>query len=102
MSMIYVTTGSKKEALEIGRALIEARLAACANVIGGVTSIFRWQGAIEEEAEAVLILKTRRDLVDEATDRIKELHSYDCPCVLSYAISGGNSDFLEWIVKETK
>ena len=102
MSMIYVTTGSKKEALDIGRALIEARLAACANVIGGVTSIFRWQGKIEEEAEAVLILKTRRGLVDEATAKIKDLHSYDCPCVLSYAINGGNSDFLEWIVKETK
>ena len=102
MSMIYVTTGSKKEALNIGRALIEARLAACANVIGNVTSIFRWQGEIEEEAEAVLILKTRLDLVDEATAKIKDLHSYDCPCVLSYAIAGGNPDFLNWIVKETK
>ena len=51
MSMIYVTTGSKKEALDIGRALIEARLAACANVIGGVTSIFRWQGKIERSEE---------------------------------------------------
>jgi periplasmic divalent cation tolerance protein len=102
MSMIYVTTGSRKEALNIGRALVEARLAACANVIDNVTSIFRWQGEIEEEAEAVLILKTRLDLVDEATAKIKGLHSYDCPCVLSYAIAGGNSDFLDWIVKETK
>lgn len=102
MSMIYVTTGSKKEALDIGRALVEARLAACANVIGNVTSVFRWQGQIEEEAEAVLILKTRRGLVDEATAKIKDLHSYDCPCVLSYAITGGNGDFLDWIVKETK
>ena len=102
MSMIYVTTGSAKEAQDIGRALIEARLAACANVIDNVTSIFRWQGKVEEEAEAVLILKTRRDLVDEATDKIKELHSYDCPCILSYAIVGGNPDFLNWIVKETK
>lgn len=102
MSMIYVTTGSRKEALDIGRALVEARLAACANVLDNVTSVFRWQGAIEEEKEAVLILKTRRDLVDEATTRIKELHSYDCPCVVSYAITGGNGDFLDWIVKETK
>ena len=102
MSMIYVTTGSAKEALDIGRALVEARLAACANVLDGVTSVFRWQGAIEEDTEAVLILKTRRDLVDEATNRIKELHGYDCPCVVSYAIDGGNSDFLDWIVKETR
>ena len=102
MSMIYVTTGSRKEALDIGRALVESRLAACANVIDNVTSIFRWQGEIEEESEAVLILKTRRGLVDEATAKIKDLHSYDCPCVLSYAITGGNPDFLEWIVKETK
>ena len=102
MSMIYVTTGSRKEALDIGRALVESRLAACANVIDNVTSIFRWQGEIEEESEAVLILKTRRALVDEATAKIKDLHSYDCPCVLSYAITGGNPDFREWIVKETK
>ena len=102
MSMIYVTTGSRKEALDIGRALVEARLAAGANVLDGVTSVFRWQGVIEEEKEAVLILKTRRDLVDEATDRIKELHSYDCPCVVSCAIAGGNGDYLYWIVKETE
>ena len=101
MTMIYVTTDSAKEALDIGRALVEARLAAGANVLDGVTSVFRWQGAIEEKHEAVLILKTRRDLVDEATDRIKELHSYDCPCVVSYAIAGGNGDYLDWIVKET-
>ena len=101
MTMIYVTTGSAKEALDIGRALVEARLAAGANVLDGVTSVFRWQGAIEEKHEAVLILKTRRDLVDEATDRIKELHSYDCPCVVSCAIAGGNGDYLDWIVKET-
>ena len=102
MTMIYVTTGSAKEALDIGRALVEARLAAGANVVDGVTSVFRWQGAIEEKQEAVLILKTRRDLVDEATARIKDLHSYDCPCVVSLAIAGGNGDYLDWIAKETK
>ncbi len=101
-TMIYVTAGSKKEALGIGRALVEDRLAACANVLGAITSVYWWKGAIHEEGEAVLILKTRPELVGEAVARIKELHSYDCPCVVALAISEGNGDYFDWIIKETK
>lgn len=99
---LYVTAGSKDEALMIGRQLVEERLAACANVFAGTTAIYRWEGKIQEEAEAVLIVKTRADLADEATARVRALHSYDCPCVLAFAVTGGNPEFLDWIAKETR
>lgn len=100
-TMIYCTTGSHREAVEIGRALVEERLAACANITPSITSLYWWKGKVEESQEAVLILKTRRALTYDAIARIKQLHSYDCPCVVALAIEKGNDDFLEWIVKET-
>ncbi len=100
--LIYVTTGSPEEAAVIGRDLVESRLAACANLLPGMTSIYWWDGAVHEDGEASLILKTRADLIEAVTARIKELHSYDCPCVIALPITGGNSDFLNWIVKETR
>lgn len=101
-TMIYCTAGSHSEALTIGRALVEERLAACANVLPSITSLYWWEGKIQESQEAVLILKTRRELTYDVITRVKQLHSYDCPCVVSLAIEKGNDDFLEWIVKETR
>jgi len=98
---LYVTAGSKDEALAIGRLLVEERLAACANVLPGTTAIYWWEGKVEEGAEAVLVLKTRDDLVEAATARIRAVHSYSCPCVLALPVTGGSRDFLDWIVKET-
>ena len=97
----YITAGSRDGAVRIGRALVEERLAACANVIDGMTSIYRWQGEIEEDAEAVLILKTRAELVDRLVERVKSLHDYDCPCVVALTVDGGNPAFLDWIEAET-
>jgi periplasmic divalent cation tolerance protein len=97
----YVTTGSREEALAIGRAVVGERLAACANVLDGMTSIYWWQGALEQAGEAVLILKTRAELVERLTSRIRELHSYDCPCVVALPIAAGNPGYLDWIARET-
>jgi periplasmic divalent cation tolerance protein len=99
---LYVTAESAEEAARIGGALVEERLAACANVLPAMTSIYRWQGAVQRAAEAVLILKTREDLASEATARIKALHTYECPCVVVLPLAGGNPDFLAWIEQETK
>jgi periplasmic divalent cation tolerance protein len=99
--LLYVTAGTAEEAIHIGRVLVETRLTACANVIPGMTSIYRWQYRINEEPEVVLILKTRSDLIDEAVTQIKTLHSYTCPCVVSIPLYGGNVDFLQWITEET-
>jgi len=99
--LLYVTAASRDEALSLGHALVEARLAACANVLDGMISVYRWQNEIREDREAVLILKTRADLADAATARLRELHSYDCPCVVRLPVEGGNPDFLAWIAAET-
>jgi periplasmic divalent cation tolerance protein len=97
----YITAGSREEALRIARALVEERLAACANLIEGVTSIYRWEGAIQQDAEVALLAKTRSDLVPRLTERVVEMHSYDCPCVVALPIEGGNQAFLDWIADET-
>jgi periplasmic divalent cation tolerance protein len=99
---VYVTTGGPEEAAEIGRALVQARLAACANVLGGLNSIYVWDGAVEESAEAALLLKTRASLVPEVTDWIKKMHEYSCPCIVAWPIAGGNQDYLDWIERETR
>lgn len=100
-SLVYMTAETPEEAQEIGRALVEGRLAACVNIIEGMTSLYWWEGAVEKGAETVLIAKTRDDLVGRLTDRVKELHSYDCPCVVAVPIKAGNPDFLSWIEAET-
>ena len=100
--LIYITTDGPDEARTIGRALVEARLAACANILDPITSIYRWEGAVQEGREAVLIAKTTSALVDALTAKVRELHSYDCPCIVSVPIDGGNSGFLDWIEAETR
>jgi periplasmic divalent cation tolerance protein len=98
----YITVPSRNEALAIGRTVVEERLAACANVLDGVSSIYWWQGALEQAGEAALILKTRAELVERLTGRIRELHSYECPCVVALPIAAGNPDYLDWIANETE
>lgn len=100
---IYITTSSKEEALKIGRDLVEKRLAACVNIVDGMQSIFWWEGKIQESQECVLIAKTTYSKVRALTDRVKELHSYECPCVVSLTITEdeGNKDYLDWLIKES-
>lgn len=98
---VYVTASNREEAVRIGRALVEARLAACANVIDGATSIYRWEGAVQEDREAVLVMKSRASLIDALSARVRELHSYSCPCVVALPIDAGNPDYLAWIARET-
>jgi periplasmic divalent cation tolerance protein len=99
--LIYVMVDRAPTALAIGRTLVAERLAACANLLPGVTSVYRWQGAIEEAGEVVLVLKTRAALVERLTARVKELHPYEVPCVVALPILGGNPDYLRWIEQET-
>ena len=99
---VYITAGSQDEAARLGRLLVEARLAACANVIGPIRSFYWWDGAVQEDAEAALVLKTRADLVEALIAKVKDEHSYDCPCVVALPIETGNADFLSWIDAETR
>jgi len=100
--LVYITHENEARARALGRALVEARLAACANVLGAMTPIFRWEGEVREDSEAVLIAKTRAALVDELTAFVQARHGYDCPCVVALPIVGGNPAFLEWIAAETR
>jgi periplasmic divalent cation tolerance protein len=98
---IYVTAPSAEQAKSIGRTLVEERLAACVNILEGMTSFFWWEGKIDEAREAVLIAKTRAPLCDAVVDRVRQLHEYSCPCVVALPLVGGNPAFLEWIARET-
>lgn len=97
----YITVESREEAAAIARTLVEERLAAGANVFAGARSVYRWQGRIEEAEEIVVIAKTRDDLLQSLTDRVRALHSYECPCVVGLPVTGGNPDYLDWIASET-
>ena len=99
----YVTAGSPEDADRLARTIVAERLAACANVIPGMRSVYWWQGKLEQGEEAVLILKTRTDLVEAATAAVKAAHSYSTPCVLPLTLGqGGNPDYIAWLLAETK
>ena len=95
--LIYVTTPSREAAEQIAETTVCERLAACANIFDGVLSLFHWDGKLCRENETVLMLKTTQEQCDALMARIKELHSYECPCIVSLPIENGNPDFLKWI-----
>ncbi len=102
ISLVYITAGGKDEAVMIGKILVEEKLVACVNIIDNMTSIYRWQDKICEESETVIMCKTRSALVESVNQRVKSIHSYDCPCIIAFPIDGGNSEFLHWVESETK
>lgn len=95
--LVYITTPTEDEARRIGRTLVERRLAACANILPGMKSIYRWQGEVHEENEVVLIVKTTGELTGELTRAVVDLHSYECPCVAVVPISPGNPSYFSWL-----
>jgi periplasmic divalent cation tolerance protein len=101
IATLYVTTASLVEAKQIARTLVEERLAACANILDPMTSIYRWEGELRQDRETVLLLKTPPGLITQATARIKSLHSYKCPCIVAWRSAGGNEEYLKWVQAET-
>jgi len=95
-SIVYITAGNMEEARGIGKKLVEERLAACVNIFP-ITSIFRWHNKIDEVAEFGMIVKTNSEKVKEIERRVKELHSYEVPCVISLKIDEGSADYIKWI-----
>ena len=102
INFIYMTAGSREEARKIGKELVAARLAACVNILDNMNSFYRWQGEIQDDTEVVIVAKTTEDRVPALTEKVKALHSYDCPCIVSLPVSGGNQPFLDWIAAEVK
>lgn len=95
----YITCPSPAEAERLGRALVEERLAACVNLLPGMRSIYRWQGAIESADEVVLIAKTLRSRSGALTRRVTALHPYSCPCVVLLPVTGGSAPYLRWLAE---
>ena len=93
----WITAGSVAEASAIARALVEERLAACCNLLPGITSVYRWQGAVREDEEVLLICKTRGDGFDRLVARVRELHSYEVPEIIRTDITAGSPPYLSWI-----
>lgn len=99
--IFYVACADREEALRIGRICVEERLAACANVSGPVTSVFRWDGQMQQTQEVVLILKTGSAARAALTARIRQLHAYDVPGIAAWPLQDGHAAFLQWIETET-
>ncbi|MFB2623096.1 MULTISPECIES: divalent-cation tolerance protein CutA [Methanothermobacter] len=101
-TLIYITTSDQEESARIGRRLVGERLAACVNIIPSIKSFYHWEGSLEEDEESVLIVKTTSELTQQIIKRVRELHSYDNPCIISIPITGGSRDYLEWLNNEVK
>jgi periplasmic divalent cation tolerance protein len=100
--LVYVTAKDSAEGRAIARAVVEERLAACANLLGGCESIYWWEGRLCEDAEVVLVLKTSHARKSALIDRIRQLHSYETPCIVCLDIDDGNPAFLRWIEDQTR
>ncbi len=94
---VYVTAADSDEARRIAKTVVRERLAACANILNSIDSVFWWEGEIQQSSESALILKTSAERADELTSRIKSLHSYECPCIVFLPIKKGFPEYLAWI-----
>jgi periplasmic divalent cation tolerance protein len=99
--IVFVMAGGEDEAAKIARSLVEERIAACVNIVGPVRSLYRWRGAIEDEKEYLLIIKSRAQLFPKLERRVKELHSYEVPEVVALAMSRVSKPYLDWLVDST-
>ena len=100
--IIFVTTPGADEAARIAEAVVEERLAACVNIVGAVESIYRWEGRVTRDREALMIIKTTADRYEELERRVTELHSYTTPEVIAFAIERGSEKYLGWLRDSTR
>lgn len=98
--LIYITTSEIMESKKIATKLLEERLVACTNIIPQITSLYLWKGKLETDNESILIAKTREDKVDQVIEMVKELHSYETPCILQLEVKKGSEEYLQWMENE--
>ena len=101
ISIIMVTVGNNEEALSIARTLVDEQLVACVNMIPRIRSIYRWKGEVCDDEEQLLIMKTQSKLFPLLQDRIRKLHSYEVPEIISIPIAEGSSEYLNWVIENT-
>ena len=95
--VVFITASDEDEASKIAKALVEARLAGCVNIIKDIRSIYSWQEKIEDEKEALMVIKTQKILFDSLMEKVKELHSYKVPEIIALPIIEGSEDYLKWL-----
>ena len=100
--VVFVTAASEDKAATIGRTLVEERLVACANILPGIRSIYRWQDAVEDDSEVLMVMKTVEACADAVITRVVELHSYDVPEVIVLPVERGNRPYLDWVQDSTR
>lgn len=95
--LLYITVSTRTEAEHLARILLEEKHVACVNILQHSISLYIWEGKLEEAEEVVLIAKTTSKAKQAAIDRIAELHSYDCPCILAFDTATAHPPFAQWI-----
>jgi periplasmic divalent cation tolerance protein len=95
--VVLTTTGSREEADKIARSLVERKLAACVNVVGPISSTYRWENKVETAEEFLLLIKTSGEIFEAVREAIEEMHSYDLPECVALVIDRGSEEYLEWI-----
>ena len=95
--VVIMTTSNKEEAVKIVRSLLKEKLVACANIVGPVSSLFWWQGKIDEENEFLVFMKSHKSLFKKLSERVTEIHSYDVPEIIALPIIGGSPPYLDWL-----
>lgn len=101
-SMVYVTINSAGSATELANSIVASNLAACVNILPGITSVYKWEGKVQSEPELLLMIKTRKDLLESLSSFIKSHHPYSVPEIIAVPIEFGNSEYLAWIDESTK
>lgn len=99
--VVLVTAPGEEKAVELARMLVEERLAACVNVVPRLRSIYRWEGRVQDDAEAMLVIKTRAGLFEALRERVVALHPYTCPEVLALPVREGHGPYLDWLAGST-
>ncbi|MBN1595542.1 divalent-cation tolerance protein CutA [candidate division FCPU426 bacterium] len=102
LCVMYITVPNAESGETLAQALVEEKMAACVNRIPGLVSTYRWQGKIEKDQEELLVIKTRRELVDTIIMRVKSLHPYQVPEIIALPIIAGLKEYLLWVQQETK
>ena len=99
--ILYTTWPDAEKAEAVGAEAVAERLAACANIFAPIISIYRWEGAIEEGRESIIIAKTRHELFNELSERVKAIHSYSVPCIVEIPLGRIDGGYLDWLTAET-
>ena len=100
--VVFITAPDENEAADIAKALVEAKLAACVNIIKSIRSIYRWEGAIEDAQEVLMVAKTQRRHFSALPAKVRERHSYSVPEIIALPITEGSEDYLKWLNESTR